>query len=183
MTHDDDSRALDVAAFAKAQARLTGQDDLSAFQRLCPDLAVVAPDVQQTVRWVAQGRTLAALVGAQEIWLDLQIDTAVPQICQRCLQPALSVLHIERSFRFVQDERTAAELDEESEHDVLVLSRRFDLYGLMEDEILMALPLVPRHEVCPVDVQWQAEDAGFQQAEKAAVRNPFSALDQLKKKS
>ena len=32
---------------------------------------------------------------------------------------------------------------------MLALSRALDLRELVEDELLLALPLVPRHEVCP----------------------------------
>ena len=58
-------------------------------------------------------------------------------------------LAVDRSFRFVADEATAAAEDDESEEDVLALSRSFDLLELIEDELLMELPVAPRHEVCP----------------------------------
>ena len=32
---------------------------------------------------------------------------------------------------------------------MLALEPALDLRGLVEDELLLALPLVPRHEVCP----------------------------------
>ena len=55
-------------------------------------------------------------------------------------------LDVERSFRFVADEATAEALDEECDEDLLALGREFDLRELIEDELLMALPVVPRHE-------------------------------------
>ena len=36
-----------------------------------------------------------------------------------------------------------------SEEDLLALSREFDLHELIEDELLMALPVVPKHDECP----------------------------------
>lgn len=40
---------------------------------------------------------------------------------------------------------------------MLVLSREFDLHALIEDELLMALPMVPMHEHCPEAVPMESE--------------------------
>jgi uncharacterized protein len=59
-------------------------------------------------------------------------------------------LHIDRTFRFARSDEEAAELDETSEdEDFLALGRPLDLPSLVEDELIMALPIVPRHETCP----------------------------------
>ena len=102
-------------------------------------------------------------------------------ICQRCMGPVTVDLVVQRSFRFVADEATAAALDDESEEDVLVVSREFDLLGLVEDELLMAMPLVPRHEQCPTEVPMEASDEDFE-AESARKANPFAALANLRLK-
>ena len=182
MTHDYAPHALDIAAFCKAQLSLTGDNELIEYARVNPEGIALDGGGAQLVCWRAQGRTPKDAAGRDELWLDLHIETAVPQICQRCLQPAMVALEIDRSFRFVVDEQTAATLDDVSDHDVLVISRRFDLHELIEDEILMALPLVPRHEVCPVQVRWKAEDADYERAQKESKRNPFAVLGDLKKK-
>ena len=84
-----------------------------------------------------------------EIWLALKADATVLLQCQRCLLPLAESVHVDRHFRFVADEDTAAMLDDEIEDEVLVLARSLNLRDLVEDEILLALPLVPRHEDCP----------------------------------
>ncbi len=86
---------------------------------------------------------------AAEIWLHLRADAVLPLTCQRCLGPVEVALAVDRSFRFVADEELAAAEDELAEEDVLALSRSFDLVELVEDELLMEMPLAPRHEVCP----------------------------------
>ena len=59
-------------------------------------------------------------------------------------------LAVDRVFRFARNDEEAAELDEVSEdEDVLALGRPLDLLSLVEDELIMALPIVPRHEACP----------------------------------
>jgi uncharacterized protein len=60
---------------------------------------------------------------------------------------------------------------------VLALSKNLDLRELIEDELLLALPLVPRHEDCPQPLRvGHAPDP-----EPDARPNPFAALGALKK--
>jgi uncharacterized protein len=63
---------------------------------------------------------------------------------------------------------------------VLVLSRNFNLAELVEDELLMALPVAPKHDVCPQPVKLQAADADFVDAPEEKP-NLFAVLEQLKK--
>jgi uncharacterized protein len=87
---------------------------------------------------------------------------------------------ISREFRFVATEELAKIEDEESEEDVLVLHRAFNLLELIEDELLMDLPTSPKHESCPKSVKLSVADADF--VDDAAVKlHPFSVLSQLKK--
>jgi uncharacterized protein len=99
--------------------------------------------------------------------------------CQRCLTAVVEQVVAERDFLFVADEATAEAMDEESEADVLVISRDFDVLSLVEDELLLALPLVPRHEICPQAVPVAVADEAFEQASERP--NPFAALAALKK--
>jgi uncharacterized protein len=88
-------------------------------------------------------------------------------------------LVVQRAFRFVPDEATAAAQDDEAEEDLLALSRSFDLLELVEDELLMELPVAPRHETCPEDVKMSAVDPGFEQA-ATEREHPFAILGRLK---
>jgi uncharacterized protein len=50
----------------------------------------------------------------------------------------------------VADEDQAAREDESSEEEVLVMPPRLDMHALLEDELILALPIVPRHpQACP----------------------------------
>ena len=62
---------------------------------------------------------------------------------------------------------------------MLVISRDFDALSLVEDELILALPLVPRHEVCPQALPVDAVDEAFEAASQRP--NPFAALAALKK--
>ena len=84
--------------------------------------------------------------------LHLDAEATVPLVCQRCLSPVETPLTVDRWFRFVADEATAEAEDEDSEEDLLVVSRDFDLHALIEDELLMDIPVTPVHDVCPTPV-------------------------------
>ena len=69
---------------------------------------------------------------------------------------------------------------DDSEEDLLAISREFDLRELIEDELLMALPVVPRHDECPTAVHLASSDDDFEEA-SAEKPNPFAALAALRK--
>jgi uncharacterized protein len=110
------------------------------------------------------------------------------------LQPVELPVEVSRKLRFVQDEATAALLDAELDDDVLVLSRSYDLIALIEDELIMASPIVPFHDECPVVLPMSASDPGVDEplaeqapdgdepAQPGAKPHPFAALAQFKAK-
>lgn len=164
---------LDVKAFAHSAGEITGHDLLSKYERLMKETQGLASD--RMLNWSARGELRTDEAGAQQVWLHLAVDTRLPLTCQRCMGPVDIEVVINQSFRFVDSEEEAEVQDEETEEDVLALDRDFSLPDLIEDEVLMALPLIPRHETCPVDVRLVAVDPGFDTA-TAEKRNPFAAL-------
>jgi uncharacterized protein len=172
-----DPQALDVMALCKAAATLQGQWPLAGMARLGESFCA-ASDGNAT--WQARGWRVPVLGGEPEIWLELEGQAEVPLECQRCLQPMKEHLHVQRRFRFVRSEDEAARLDEESEDDVLALPARLDLRALLEDELILVLPIVPRHGVCPEPLPLPADEA---LQEEAPAPNPFAALAGLRRPS
>lgn len=168
---------LDVLRFAQAAATLEAADPAQRYERLAAELA--APAAEPAVRWKAAGEERAGADGKAVPWLHLEAEATVPLTCQRCLAPVEVPLSVDRWFRFVADEATAEAEDEESEEDVLAASRDFDLHALIEDELLMEIPLTPVHEVCPAPVRLASSDEDFQAAEEAKP-NPFAVLGTLR---
>ncbi|MDE2565024.1 MAG: DUF177 domain-containing protein, partial [Burkholderiales bacterium] len=137
-----------LRAWAGADGRLQGAWPLASMPRLVQSLAGAEP--QATASWSAEGGLRPVVGGEPEPWLALQAQAPVSLQCQRCLQPMPQQLEVQRRFRFVPGEPEAERLDEMSEDDVLALPPRLDLMALLEDELILALPLVPRHEgACP----------------------------------
>ena len=194
-SHAVDPLRLHVAHFAADAQRAEGDWAIAELPRLadseCPldagsPLKVKADvpqgptrassDLTRRVRWRALGST-REVGGQAQVWLHLLAEADVVLQCQRCLQPLNEPVRVDRHFRFVADEETAAALDDEIEDEVLALPRTLDLRELVEDEMLLALPLVPRHAVCPQQVPMQFGDVDVVE-EKA---NPFASLASLRK--
>ena len=142
--------ALDVAAFCRDRATLSGRWPLAGLPRLAAAVSETGGAVGDAAAdWQAGGSQLPVRAGRAQCLIELQVDTCLILECQRCLQAMQVPLQVRGRFRFVDDEDEAARLDEELEDDVLALTPRLDLRELVEDELLLAVPLVPRHEACP----------------------------------
>lgn len=170
---------VDVVAAARAGQALQGQTPLAALTRLL-DLAQ-APSADALVHWQAEFAQRSGSDGRAQAWLNLHLHTQVVQTCQRCLAPATLALQADPVFRFVATEAQAEREDEASAEDLLVLSKRFDLAELIEDELLLALPLVALHETCPQPLATPdpVPVAGVVDASPPAP-HPFAALSKLR---
>lgn len=168
-----DPQALDVLALCKAAGQGRGQQPLAAMPRLAASFCAAS---DASAAWQVQGSLLPVLGGEAEIWLELQARADVPLQCQRCLQAMTEALQVQRRFRFVRSEEEALRLDEESEDDVLVLPARLDVLELLEDELILALPIVPRHDSCPTPLPMPEQAAPG----AAKAPHPFAALAALK---
>lgn len=173
-----DPLRLDMAVFAAEGAELAGRWPGIELTRLAESQAVPQDQPPAEVTWTARGERRAVAGGAPETWLTLTASTSVWLTCQRCLQPFESPLTVAQRVRFVRDEAEAETLDAELEDDVLALPRWLDLRSLVEDELLLGLPIVPRHAgPCP---QPLLPTAGAGEAAESARPNPFAALRALK---
>ena len=177
-----DPHRIDVAALAAKAQELSGEVPLSKFQRVSDYAAPEAkPGPDEIVSWHAQGELRRAQGGVQQVWLHIQANTALSLTCQRCLQPVRVNLGVDRDFRFVEGEEAAAAQDAESEDDVLATTAALNLLTLIEDELVLGLPWVPRHDECPSPLlKSQVQREAEAQAE-VQPDHPFAALAQLKK--
>jgi len=168
-----DPTRLDVAALATAGASLSGQwatSDLDRWHAMQTPAPGVTPE---PVQWSARGEQRRATGRSLQTWLHLHVKTVAWPTCQRCLQPFSQPLMLDRALRFVDGEAQAEALDADSEDDVLALAPALDLRALVEDELLLAWPIVPRHAQCSAP-EYRAGD------DEAPSANPFSALASLK---
>jgi len=130
-----------------------------------------------------QGEVAWSLAGSTGVsgypTLYLSVHAKIQLMCQRCLTPFDFQIQSESTVILAKDEQVADEIeasldvDENGiEAEVIVGSKAFDIMALIEDEALLAIPLSPKHEVCPAKVGVEKLDA-FAIAKK---ESPFAAL-------
>jgi uncharacterized protein len=122
------------------------------------------------------------------VWLDGHVDTKVPMECQRCLDAVELDLECDFHLALVDDESLIERLDEDADFIVLGESEATtkgsydapalaNLLSLIEDELLLLMPLSPKHEVCEHKHQPAIEEVVEEERD-----NPFDVLASLKGK-
>ena len=173
-----DPHRLHLEQFARDGGSLQGRWPQAGFARL-RSATVDDGSAPAEIVWAARGEQRRVAGAEPQTWLRLEVGTTVALQCQRCLQALAQPLAVDRLLRFVRDEVEAARLDEESEDDVLAPGAWIDLRELVEDELILALPLVPRHEQCPQPLVAPPEVAELD--DDTAEPHPFAALAALQR--
>lgn len=160
----------DIFQFARLGRKAQGEQPIMQFQRLVSDL----PDQPETkVAWQVQGSTDTQ----GQLFLDLQVQASPAMVCQCCLKPVVVPVAVNNRVQVVGSED---QLDTDDDPDALeriLGSNRFDIRALIEDELILALPYVPRHDVCPQPLGRQDQE----EPPEAGRPSPFAVLGQLKK--
>jgi uncharacterized protein len=154
---------LDAYRFARESGCLEGGLELSELPRLADVLVGSAGKVSYR---------LSGFVGERgQARLRLQVTGTLPLLCQRCLGAVEEAVAIDSRLELVptDSEPTQEELEDDS-LDFLPVTGALDGLGLVEDEILLALPTAPRHVTCDLPVTDGADTAP----------HPFAALAALK---
>jgi uncharacterized protein len=94
--------------------------------------------------------------------LKLAVDGSVRLQCQRCLGSLELPLHLEAQLEFASSEAETTAADDDIER--VVAGREMSVAALVEDEVLLALPMVPKHEQCSAaaGLGANAEPSAFQ---------------------
>lgn len=115
--------------------------------------------------------------------LELAVKGRIHLVCQSCLRDCGLDLAQESRFVLVTSEEEADAFPmEDDQQEPLVASQHFDLLGLIEDEILLSMPLIPKHPegACqPHASSFGAVGEDMDASEKP--QNPFNILKNMKK--
>lgn len=107
------------------------------------------------------------------------VDTVLHMRCERCLEPLTLPVHAEVDLLVIAAGAPVPESAGEL-NIVEVVDERLELAGLVEEEVLLAVPQFPVHESC--DMVAYDREAGSSQAKPAPKANPFDVLAKLKQK-
>ena len=78
--------------------------------------------------------------------LRLSVRGTVKLLCQRCLDPIQVPIAVDAELQLAESAREISEADDEI--DRVPASRNMDVAWLVEDEVILALPMVARHDEC-----------------------------------
>ena len=163
---------VDLRELARRGAVLDGSFALASMSRLASALS--EPAGVARVRWTLRAQLGAQPGGGAQPVAELEVDAEVPLQCQRCLATVRVPVVDRARFRLVdvEPELNAEEL--EAEDEALCAAAPVDLHELVEDQLLLALPLVPMHDSCPQPLRLPASEA-------TSAPSPFAALARLKR--
>jgi len=162
---------MDPVTLADRGRELNGLVAVSAFKRLASALHSHDGEIEVRLRFGVDEKGRRTLTGSLAGTLEL--------VCQRCLAPYELPIDVALSLVLVESESEAATLPEEVE--ALVVGDRRSMYtvDMIEDDLILALPVVPRHgpeshcEPAFELLDSEAIEAGEQEAPR---QNPFAVL-------
>jgi uncharacterized protein len=155
---------VDCGALADAGASLSGTVSAGRMRRLAAAYAVDGP-ARVALRFARDrdGRP----------WLEGEIEVALAASCQRCLEAVPIAIRTALRAVAIEDEREAVDGDDY----VVAPAGRLALAAPIEDEIMLACPMIVAHDDVACRPPEVADDAG-----PAPVPKPFAGLAALLKR-
>jgi len=165
----DGSKLRDVSVLADEGTVVPVQFPVSTLTRLVPELAEASGTARGELRF---GRDLGTPTA------EVDVEATLSLVCQRCMRPMSQEVSVAGSrVYFPVDEAAAEKLPPEAET-MLAPEGRVRLADVVAEELLLALPLAPRHENeedCDAPAARAVEDA----PEREEPQRPFANLAEL----
>jgi uncharacterized protein len=120
---------------------------------------------------------------------SIHLSFAYPLECQRCLNNYEEEMQFTSQFLLQDTEEAVENFPLEIDHeDALLNSHQFDLIELFEDEVLLSLPLIPKHRIeqCRPEIILapgivnQSDSSPIAIEPISSAENPFLGLKKLK---
>lgn len=165
--------ALDALRTAQKRLDYVGVYTREQVTRIAASVVSVDSDVGVALSFNIDSQRLAVITGQSDVTVTLQ--------CQRCNQPFQQHIHATYCFSPVANDEQAEALPEVYEPIDVNAFGEVDLLAMVEDEIILSLPVVPIHESEHCEVS-EADMVFGKLPVEADKPNPFAALASLKKK-
>jgi uncharacterized protein len=158
---------IDPLDFARNAGVVHGKMAISGFERLRDYLADDHGELQYSVRGGSGENT--------EPSLQIRVHGPISLRCQRCLGRIGHMLDLRTDLLLARDKSELARFDADASVDCILATPELDIIALVEDEIILSLPVSPRHgeDECTVDKR--------ESDNRVEGKSPFSALAALKK--
>jgi uncharacterized protein len=157
---------VDASRMVQARRSFQGKLPLASFRRLRESLAAAEGDADFDLEF---GRDEFGVA-----FLAVRVDADLPLMCQRTLEVYPQRVHVDQRLGLIGDESEEAALPPGYEP-LLILDGTVNPADVIEDELILALPVVPLKPGAPLE--WHDEGV-----EEDSEPNPFASLAKLKKK-
>jgi uncharacterized protein len=156
-----------------ARRSFAGELPITAMSRLCEALA----DTDGMARFELDfGRDEFGVA-----YLDVRVQAPLSLVCQRTLEPFVLPLAVNSRLGLIRSEREESALPPGCEPLLVAEDGSLNLTDVIEDEVLLALPLIPVNpDSAPPDEAtspYPANESGEGRSD-----NPFAVLRELKKR-
>ncbi len=152
--------------WADRGAEVDASAPLRTFTRLLENLSNDQGDITVRCQFVRDAQRRAYVGG--------KAQGMVTMTCQRCLGPVQVALDVDFRIALLREEAEAETLADDQDY-LVAGEETVSLHDIVEDELILAAPLVPTHEDCEAFAYAQEE------LETAPKReNPFQVLAGLK---
>lgn len=163
-------RQVDALKCCQQGVSLSGTVSLNALPQIAA-LAVDGGEGEARVDWQFGTDEQARRV------IHGSIQAEIALVCQRCLGPLPVTVNTSQALALVWEDEQAAQLPRTLDP-VVMTGTEMDVYAVVEEEILLALPLVAQHAA------GDCQPPGWQQEETSQVlekrKSPFDVLAALK---
>lgn len=153
--------AIDGLHFARVGGELRGTLGLDLLPRLAQ-----TPCKTSGFSYFLRG----GLNPAGKASIEVKVTGSLELVCQRCLEPIVFEVDVDVNLELCADLDVIA--GAEDEVDRVLAESEMSVSGLVEDELILVLPQIPRHKSCGVEKL-------LAQPRKAS---PFGVLASLKKR-
>jgi len=168
------SRRFDAFGLVARRGHLEGQVDPFDLDRVQDILGQEEDGTipEANVAWGIDGESDAT---GREV-LHVTLDGEVPLACQRCMRTFAWTVHQRTTVLLAHDEEELAYLDEHDEREVILATAPLDPLAVVEDELVLSLPYVPRCERQDCHADDPVPSTG-----EGSEATPFAALAGMKK--
>jgi uncharacterized protein len=168
--------SVDPWRSANLQKRFSGQIPLIKFPRLESSLTSSEETVEYSLEFKRVMRRRVAISGTLSTRLNIE--------CQRCMSPMQFPLVVEFELIVTAGPEEAKLLPDGVDSLVVLEDENVNPLEILEDELILALPLVAMHDLdaCKAKPKIEAiNDEIVFEEEEPEKENPFAILAQLKK--
>lgn len=161
-----DQLVIDALDFVHSGKSLQGNIPLLSFERLRDYLANSAGELAYLVTGLLDERDRPTL--------KISVSGIIDLNCQRCLEKIEYALDVKTALLLARNKDELSRYDEDIFMDAIYASNELDILALVEEEIILSLPISPRHEDIECYLSTEIRETTTQE-------HPFTVLASLKR--